>query len=83
MERMGGDKNDMYDKGYSGVSAVFFKPGFQGNLPTFKDDAVEEEQPANLQLFEESKKQIIMEDLERKLRLLDPNDTTTLLWIGS
>lgn len=58
------------------MGSVYYKSGFQGNLPTFKDVLAEEEE-------EERKRIINMDDVENNMRDLDPNNVQTLLWLGS
>ncbi len=50
--------------------------GFNGTLPTFKDANLDEEpQCMSSCLTEESKKYFNPDELEEKMKCLDPNDT--------
>lgn len=56
--------------------SIYFKTGLSSNLPTFKDDYMQEQ-------TEEEKNLIRSEDIERNIKNLDPNDVKTLLLFGS
>jgi hypothetical protein len=58
------------------ASSLYFKSGIPSNLPTFKDEYIEE-------VGEEQKNILNNDDVEKNMKNLDPNDVRTLLWLGS
>ena len=70
------------DKLNSTIPPLFFKPGFQNNLPTIKD-IIEEENNLSIDkaITEEFKNRVRDNDSSRDV--FDINDQNSLVWLGS